>query len=115
MRPQSIDEVVGQQHLLKPGSPLRKLAEPVAMATSIGTTSVILWGPPGTGKTSIAKALANSSGRRFIELSAITAGVKDVREAMERARSDRDGFGQSTILFLDEIFKSNSIIAMHGI
>ena len=105
MRPQSIDEVVGQLHLLKPGSPLRKLAEPVATATSIGTTSVILWGPPGTGKTSIAKALANSSGRRFIELSAITAGVKDVREAMERARSDRDGFGQSTILFLDEIHR----------
>ena len=105
MRPQSIDEIVGQQHLLKPGSPLRKLAEPIDQASTIGTTSVILWGPPGTGKTSIAKALANSSGRRFIELSAITAGVKDVREAMEKARTDRDGFGQSTILFLDEIHR----------
>lgn len=105
MRPTSIDEIVGQQHLLKPGSPLRKLAEPISGAQTISTTSVILWGPPGTGKTSIAKAISLTSGRNFIELSAVTAGVKDVREAMEKARSNRDAFGQSTILFLDEIHR----------
>ena len=105
MRPRTIDEIVGQSHLLKPGSPLRKLAEPVGAGATASTTSVILWGPPGTGKTSIAKSLANSSERNFIELSAITAGVKGVREAMVEARSNRDAFGKSTILFLDEIHR----------
>ena len=105
MRPQSIDEIVGQQALLKPGSPVRKLAEPIRDGQTPSTTSLILWGPPGTGKTSLAKAISLSSGRKFVELSAVTAGVKDVREVMERARSDRDGFGHSTILFLDEIHR----------
>ncbi len=76
MRPSSLDEIVGQRHLLRPGSPLRTLA--AEGVTGRGAASVILWGPPGTGKTTIAKALASSSGRRFVELSAVSAGVKDV-------------------------------------
>lgn len=68
-------------------------------------TSVILWGPPGTGKTTIAKAIAQSSGRKFVELSAVTAGVKDVREVMQQALSSRDLYGLSTVLFLDEIHR----------
>ncbi len=67
--------------------------------------SIILWGPPGTGKTTLAQAIARSSGRRFVELSAITAGVKDVREVMQEAVTQRDLYGQTTILFLDEIHR----------
>ncbi|WP_261165581.1 replication-associated recombination protein A [Microbacterium sp. Marseille-Q6965] len=103
MRPVSLDEVAGQAHLLRPGSPLVALADPEA--TKPGTVSVILWGPPGTGKTTLAQAIARSSGRRFVELSAITAGVKDVREVMQEALNQRDLYGQSTILFLDEIHR----------
>ncbi len=66
---------------------------------------MILWGPPGTGKTTLAQAIARSSGRRFVELSAVTAGVKDVREVMQEALTQRDLYGQSTILFLDEIHR----------
>ena len=66
---------------------------------------MILWGPPGTGKTTLAQAIAHSSGRRFVELSAVTAGVKDVREVMEDARAKRDLYGVSTVLFLDEIHR----------
>ena len=103
MRPQSLDEIVGQQQLLRPGSPLRALASEGSGAR--GASSVILWGPPGTGKTTIAKAIAVSSGRRFVELSAVTAGVKDVREVMDRALADRDLYGLTTVLFLDEIHR----------
>ncbi len=103
MRPRSLDEVVGQAHLLKAGSPLRVIAES-ADGTG-GAVSVILWGPPGTGKTTIAQAIASSSGRRFVELSAVTAGIKDVRTVMERALNDRDLYGLSTVLFLDEIHR----------
>lgn len=103
MRPRSLDEVVGQQHLLHPGSPLRVLAADTEGGG--GAVSVILWGPPGTGKTTLAQAIAHSSGRRFVELSAITAGVKDVRTVMERALNDRDLFGTATVLFLDEIHR----------
>ncbi len=78
------------------------LADPDATRTA---TSVILWGPPGTGKTTLAQAIARSSGRRFVELSAVTAGVKDVREVMQEALTQRDLYGQSTILFLDEIHR----------
>lgn len=103
MRPTSLGEVAGQRHLLGPGSPLVALADPEARKP--GTVSVILWGPPGTGKTTLAQAIARSSGRRFVELSAITAGVKDVREVMQQALDQRDLYGQSTILFLDEIHR----------
>lgn len=103
MRPTSLDEVAGQQHLLRPGAPLVILADPHAGARA--AASVILWGPPGTGKTTLAQAVARSSGRRFVELSAVTAGVKDVREVMQDALTQRDLYGQSTILFLDEIHR----------
>lgn len=104
MRPTRLEEVAGQRHLLAPGSPLVSLAsdDPTRAPSAV---SVILWGPPGTGKTTLAQAIARQSGRRFVELSAITAGVKDVREVMERALADRDLYGTSTVLFLDEIHR----------
>ncbi len=104
MRPTRLDEVAGQRHLLAPGSPLVSLASDDATRAP-SAVSVILWGPPGTGKTTLAQAIARQSGRRFVELSAITAGVKDVREVMERALADRDLYGTSTVLFLDEIHR----------
>ncbi|QTX04600.1 replication-associated recombination protein A [Agromyces archimandritae] len=103
MRPTSLDEVAGQRHLLTPGSPLVALASD--RTGESGSVSVILWGPPGTGKTTLAQAIARSSGRRFVELSAVTAGVKDVRHVMEEARANRDLYGTSTVLFLDEIHR----------
>jgi putative ATPase len=103
MRPTSLAEVAGQSHLLKPGSPLVNLANDASGAS--GSVSVILWGPPGTGKTTLAQAIAHSSGRKFVELSAVTAGVKDVREVMEGARANSDLYGVSTVLFLDEIHR----------
>jgi len=103
MRPRSLDEVAGQAHLLRPGSPLVNLANDTSGES--GAVSIILWGPPGTGKTTLAQAIAHSSGRRFTELSAVTAGVKDVRDVMEKARADRDLYGVSTVLFLDEIHR----------
>jgi putative ATPase len=102
MRPKSLDEVAGQAHLLRPGSPLRRLASPDGAS---GAVSVLLWGPPGTGKTTLAQAIAASSGRRFVELSAVTAGVRDVRQVMEEARTTADLYGTSTVLFLDEIHR----------
>ncbi len=101
MRPRSLDEVVGQQHLLGAGSPLRRLA-----ATGNGpAVSVILWGPPGTGKTTLAHALSVSSDRHFEELSAVTAGVRDVRRVMEDAVNRQSDSGRGTLLFLDEIHR----------
>ena len=103
MRPRSLDEVAGQRHLLTPGSPLVSLASD--KTGEQGATSVILWGPPGTGKTTLAQAIAHSSRRKFVELSAVNAGVKDVREVMEQAMSARDLYGVTTVLFLDEIHR----------
>lgn len=104
MRPRSIDELVGQDHLTFKGSPLRQLAESDPRGVA-GATSVILYGPPGVGKTTIAHAVSHAEGRRFVELSAITAGVKDVREVIENARRDREMRGLTTVLFLDEIHR----------
>ena len=103
MRPKSLDEVAGQRHLLTPGSPLVSLASDTTGER--GSVSVILWGPPGTGKTTLAQAIAHSSGRRFVELSAVSAGVRDVRQVMDEALSTRDLYGISTVLFLDEIHR----------
>ena len=103
MRPRTLDEVVGQTHLLGPASPLRRLADPAIGPA--GPPSVILWGPPGTGKTTLAHVVSRATDRRFVELSAVTAGVKDVRVAMEAARDSRDLHGRQTVLFLDEIHR----------
>jgi putative ATPase len=103
MRPTSLDEVAGQKHLLGPGSPLVSLA--ADKSGEQGAVSVILWGPPGTGKTTLAQAVAHSSGRNFVELSAVNAGVADVRKVMEQALSHRDLYGVTTVLFLDEIHR----------
>ncbi|NBM16522.1 replication-associated recombination protein A [Streptomyces sp. GC420] len=104
MRPRTLDEVVGQQHLLRPGSPLRRLVGEGGGGPA-GASSVILWGPPGTGKTTLAYVVSKATNKRFVELSAITAGVKEVRAVIEGARRASGGFGKDTVLFLDEIHR----------
>ncbi|MFZ2529010.1 MAG: replication-associated recombination protein A [Rhodococcus sp. (in: high G+C Gram-positive bacteria)] len=98
MRPRSIDEVVGQQHLLAHGAPLRRLVE------GSGAASVVLYGPPGTGKTTLASLISGATGRRFEALSALSAGVKDVRAVIELARR-RLTQGEQTVLFIDEVHR----------
>lgn len=107
MRPRTLDDVVGQQHLLGHGSPLRQLAAGADAGGPAGPSSVILWGPPGTGKTTLAHVIARGPGRKFVELSAITAGVKDVRKVMDDALTARDLYKTTTVLFLDEIHRFN--------
>jgi putative ATPase len=107
MRPRALDDVVGQQHLLGHGSPLRQLAAGTDATGPAGPSSLILWGPPGTGKTTLAHVIAKGPGRKFVELSAITAGVKDVRRVMDEALTARDLFKTTTVLFLDEIHRFN--------
>ncbi len=103
MRPRTLEEVRGQRGVLRPGSPLRRLIE--GSGGAAGPLSAIIWGPPGTGKTTLAHLVATAADRRFVELSAVTAGVKDVRSVMEAAVRDRDLYGRSTVLFLDEIHR----------
>nr|WP_253354731.1 replication-associated recombination protein A [Terracoccus luteus] len=103
MRPRTLDEVRGQRSVLRPGSPLRRLIEGAGGAA--GPLSAIIWGPPGTGKTTLAHLVATAADRRFVELSAVTAGVKDVRAVMEAAVRDRELYDRQTVLFLDEIHR----------
>ncbi|ORB56308.1 AAA family ATPase [Mycobacteroides saopaulense] len=99
MRPAALDEVVGQGHLLKQGSPLRRLVD------GSGAASVILYGPPGTGKTTLASLISGATGRRFEALSALSAGVKEVRAVIENSRTALAYHGQQTVLFIDEVHR----------
>lgn len=101
MRPRALDEVVGQRHLLDPGSPLRRLVE------DDSPMSLFLWGPPGTGKTTLAYVVSQATKRKFVELSAVTAGVKDVRAVIDEARRTLGMYGTQTVLFVDEVHRFN--------
>jgi putative ATPase len=103
MRPRTLDEVAGQRRLLGKGSPLRRLV--AGAAGPAATSSVILYGPPGTGKTTLAYVISQATEKRFVELSAITAGVKEVRAVIESARREVGASGRETTLFLDEIHR----------
>jgi len=99
LRPRTLDDIVGQDQLLGPGQPLRTLVEADRLS------SVVLWGPPGTGKTTLAQAIAAHTSKAFEQLSAVSAGVKDVRDVLERAQHRLGERGQGTILFLDEVHR----------
>src|SRR5215467_2475215 len=101
MRPRSLDEFVGQKHLLAAGKPLRQAIEAGLLH------SMILWGPPGTGKTTLARMIARRSDAQFLALSAVMAGVKDIRAAVDQAKEARARTGKPTILFLDEVHRFN--------
>src|SRR5246500_2406308 len=101
MRPRTLDEVIGQQHLTSAGTPFRKLVDNDA------PMSLLLWGPPGTGKTTLAYVVSQVTKRRFVELSAVSAGVKDVRAAIETARGTLGITGEQTVLFIDEVHRFN--------
>jgi putative ATPase len=101
LRPKTLDQIIGQQHLVGPGAPLRALVEADRL------TSAILWGPPGTGKTTLASVVATETAKNFVPLSAVSAGVRDVREVVEGARQLLGEQGRGTILFLDEVHRFN--------
>jgi putative ATPase len=101
LRPRTLEEMLGQSHLLKEGSPLRRLVE----GTTKHATSVILYGPPGTGKTTLAKMIALSGTRNFVEVSAVNAGVKEIREVIAQAQKDRTRNNRETVLFVDEVHR----------
>lgn len=101
LRPRRLDDLVGQEAVLSPGGPLRQMIDRRRVS------SLLLWGPPGTGKTSIASVIAQSTDAVFVELSAVTAGVKDVRRVIDQARERRTRGGRSTVLFIDEIHRFN--------
>src|SRR5512137_1684817 len=101
LRPKTPDEVVGQSHLLGEGKPLRLAFE------SGKLPSMILWGPPGVGKTTLARLIDNTTDAEFIPLSAVLSGVKDIREAVERAELTLQQSGRRTILFVDEVHRFN--------
>lgn len=102
MRPTNIEEFLGQSHLLTQGSPLRLLLE---TQWSTQPSSLILWGPPGSGKTTLAQLIAKAGAAKFVELSAVTSGVKDVRETVDAARINKASFGINTVLFVDEVHR----------
>ncbi|GAA1533797.1 replication-associated recombination protein A [Nocardioides humi] len=99
MRPRTLEELVGQEQLRAPGSPLRQLVE------GDQSLSLLLWGPPGTGKTTIASIISQQTGRRFVEVSAVSAGVKEVRAAIDTARRQLVATGEETVLFVDEVHR----------
>ena len=99
MRPRTLDELVGQRHLLAPGSPLRRLVE------ADQSMSLLLWGPPGTGKTTIASIVSQQTDRRFLEVSAVASGIKEVRAGIEAARAELSRSGRETVLFVDEVHR----------
>ncbi|MBM9434210.1 replication-associated recombination protein A [Flaviflexus equikiangi] len=103
MRPRGVDDVLGQDHLLTPGSPLRRLID--AHSGDSGPSSVILWGPPGTGKTTLSYLIARTGSRKFVELSAVSAGVKDLRAVISEARRHLTTSGAETVLFIDEVHR----------
>src|SRR6476661_3952379 len=101
MRPRSFDEFVGQQELLAPGKPLREAIERDLLQ------SIILWGPPGTGKTTLARIIADTTKAKFVAFSAVLAGIKEIREVMSDAERQRRTTGRRTIVFIDEIHRFN--------